>query len=142
MKILVINGPNLDMLGIREKGIYGAKSLTDLENDLRDEAKIHDISIEFFQSNHEGYIIEKIHDAREGYDGIIINPGAFGHYSYAILDAIKSIETPTVEVHISNVHKREEFRKNTVLTPGCVGVVCGLGLYSYKAALLYFIEQR
>ena len=130
MKILVINGVNLDMLGIREPQIYGGKSLDDINKDLVAQAKAYGAEIEFVQ----GEIVEFIHSGRL-YDGIILNAGAYTHYSIAIRDAISSIETPCVEVHLSNVHKREEFRHTSVISAVCVGVIAGFGEKSYKLAL-------
>lgn|SRR3712207_2046106 len=130
MKILIINGPNLDMLGKREPDIYGEDTLENLEYMIKNAFK-DSIEFEFFQSNHEGYIIDKIHEANENFDGIVINPGAFTHYSYAIADAIKSIKTKVVEVHISNIHKREEFRQKSVTASSCIGQISGFGFYSY-----------
>lgn len=135
-KVSVINGPNLDLLGVREPGIYGKLSLQDILNRLEDEAKGYNIELDFYQSNHEGDIIEKIHEAyKNKYDGIIINPGAFTHYSYAIRDAISSVMIPTIEVHLSNVYSREEFRSKSVIAPVCAGQISGLGADSYSAAL-------
>lgn len=135
-KVSVINGPNLDLLGVREPGIYGKLSLQDIRNRLEDEAKGYNIELDFYQSNHEGDIIEKIHEAyKNKYDGIIINPGAFTHYSYAIRDAISSVMIPTIEVHLSNVYSREEFRSKSVIAPVCAGQISGLGADSYSAAL-------
>ncbi|MEG2983433.1 MAG: type II 3-dehydroquinate dehydratase [Peptostreptococcaceae bacterium] len=129
IKVLIINGPNLNMLGKREPNVYGKNTLEDLENSIK---KTFDtIEIEFFQSNHEGYIIDKIHEANNNFDGIVINPGAFTHYSYAIADAIRSIKAKVVEVHISNIHKREEFRKKSVTASACIGQISGFGFYSY-----------
>ena len=133
MKIIVINGPNLNMLGKREQNIYGKSTLKDLENYILDYSKGLDekIIIEFFQSNHEGFIIDKIQESMDKYDGIIINPGAFTHYSYAIHDAIKSININVIEVHISNIHQREEFRQKSVTASACVGQISGFGFDSY-----------
>lgn len=130
MKIIVINGPNLNMLGKREPDIYGNETLDDLTKYVKDEFK-DDVDIEFFQSNHEGYIIDKLHEANEKFDGVVINPGAFTHYSYAIHDAIKSISTKVVEVHISNIHQREEFRQKSVTAGACIGQISGFGFESY-----------
>lgn len=134
-KIIVINGPNLNLLGIREKDIYGTGSLEEIESSLKSEAQLMEIELDFIQSNHEGEIIDKIHQARGKYHAIIINPGAFTHYSIAIRDAIKAVEIPTIEVHITNIHAREEFRSKSVLAPVCVGQICGFGAMSYKLAL-------
>ena len=130
MKIIVINGPNLDMLGKREPTVYGNNTLEDLENYIRNEFK-EKIEVEFFHSNYEGAIIDMLHRANDEFDGVVINPGAFTHYSYAIHDAIKSIKTKVVEVHISNVHQREEFRQKSVTAAACIGQISGLGFYGY-----------
>ncbi len=134
-KYLVINGVNLNMLGVREPDVYGKNTLTDLEALVSEKAKKLGVEISFFQSNFEGEIVEKIHSALGKYDGIIINPGAFTHYSYAIRDALGSVKIPTVEVHISNIHKREEFRHTSVIVPECIGQICGLGFKGYELAL-------
>lgn len=134
-KLLIINGPNLNLLGIREKGIYGTESLESIAVKCNDEAKKLNMEIDFVQSNHEGEIIDKIHASRDVYDLLIINPGAYTHYSIAIRDAIKSIEIPTIEVHLSNIHAREEFRSKSVIAPVCIGQICGFGGNSYLAAI-------
>lgn len=135
MKILVINGPNLNMLGKREPHIYGNATLEDLENLIKDTFK-DKIYIEFFQSNHEGDIIDRLHESNDTFDGVVINPGAFTHYSYAIYDAIKSININCVEVHISNIHQRqEEFRKKSVTAGACIGQISGFGFYGYILAI-------
>lgn len=134
-KILIINGPNLNMLGVREPGVYGTENLETLYGKIRKKAELLECSVEFFQSNSEGAIIDAIHSAFGECDGIVINPGAYTHYSYAIRDAIASVNVPTVEVHISNVHKREEFRHKSVTAPVCVGQICGLGTNGYLYAL-------
>ena len=138
MKILVLNGPNINFLGIREKGIYGNDNYDTLVAMIEAKAKELGIEVEVFQSNHEGAIIDKIQEAYyEKVDGILINPGAFTHYSYAIRDALASVEAiPKIELHISNVHKREDFRHNSVTVPVCNGQIVGLGLKGY----LYGIE--
>lgn len=130
MKIIVINGPNLNMLGKREPTIYGNNTLEDLENYIKNEFK-EKLHIEFFQSNYEGAIIDMLHKANDEFDGVVINPGAFTHYSYAIHDAIKSIKTKVVEVHISNIHQREEFRQKSVTASACIGQISGFGFYGY-----------
>lgn len=137
-KILIINGPNLNMLGVREQSIYGSDTLEDLYQELREIASERSIALSFFQSNHEGGIIDEIHQAKDNYEGIIINPGAFTHYSYAISDAIVAVMIPVVEVHISNIYQREEFRHRSVIAPVAIGQISGLGLYGYTAALLFF----
>ena len=133
MRIQIINGPNLNLLGVREPEIYGAKGFEEYLNILRD--KYPDISIEYFQSNVEGELINKIHEVGFDADGIVLNAGAYTHYSLALMDAIKSVNSPVVEVHISNVHKREEFRRHSVISPVCTGVICGFGLDSYRLAI-------
>lgn len=134
-KFLIINGVNLNMLGIREPGIYGNDNLESLMERLKNKADELGVDVEFFQSNYEGAICEKIQQALGVFDGIIINPGAFTHYSYAIRDALGSVKLPAVEVHISNIHKREEFRHHSVTVPECIGQICGLGLKGYELAL-------
>lgn len=138
--IAIINGPNLNLLGKRQPEIYGNVSFEEYLQDLKERRP--DIVIEYFQSNSEGEIIDKIHElgyASEDCRGIIINPGAYAHYSYAIADAIASIGLPVVEVHISNILKREEFRHKSVTGSACVGVITGLGLRGYELALQYLV---
>ncbi len=143
MKILVINGPNINFLGIREKGIYGEQSFEYLLHLLEDKARKEKIEIETFQSNGEGEIIDRIQKAYyDEVDGVIINPGAYTHYSIAIRDALASIEVPKIEVHISNVHKREEFRHISVTAPVCTGQVVGLGLQGYLLAVDYLLSLK
>jgi 3-dehydroquinate dehydratase-2 len=134
MRLLVINGPNLNLLGVREPHIYGTQTLGDIENELRDE--FPGISFKFFQSNHEGAIIDTI-QATIGapFDGILINPGAFTHYSYAIRDAIAAVTIPVIEVHLSNIHLREEFRRHSVISPVCKAQFSGFGSTGYKLAV-------
>lgn len=141
MKFLVINGPNLNRLGLREPAIYGSKTLTDLEKDLFAFGETEMIEVTCFQSNHEGDIIDSIHEAEHQFDGIVLNPGAFTHYSYAIRDAIASITLPVVEVHISNVHAREEFRHTSVTAPVTIGQIIGLGFKGYELAMLALKER-
>ena len=136
MKLLIINGPNLNFLGIRETGIYGAETYTTLGERLEQKALADGIELECFQSNSEGGIIDRIQQAYfEDVDGIIINPGAYAHYSIAIRDALASVEIPKIEVHISNVYKREEFRHTSVITPVCTGEILGLGTTGYFLAM-------
>ena len=144
MKLLVINGPNINFLGIREKGIYGSENYDTLVQSIEEHAQKLDIEVEIFQSNYEGAIIDKLQDAYYiKVDGIVINPGAFTHYSYAIRDALASLEDiPKIEVHISNVHKREEFRHISVTAPVCQGQVVGLGLKGYLYAMEALIENK
>lgn len=134
MKILVINGPNLNLLGKRDKKIYGEKSLEEINNELRKKAEKMGIELETFHSNHEGEIIDRIQDY-QGVDGIIINPGALAHYSYSLRDAIESIPVPVIEVHISNIFSREDFRSKLVIAPVCKGFLSGLGWKIYLFAL-------
>lgn len=141
-KYLVINGVNLNMLGIREPGIYGNSTLADLEKNISKKANELGVAVDFFQSNFEGEIVEKIQSALGVYDGIIINPGAFTHYSYAIRDALGSVKIDTIEVHISNIHKREEFRHTSVTVAECIGQICGLGFKGYELALEYLAEKN
>ena len=135
MKILVINGVNLNMLGLREPEIYGGETMQDLENKISAYSKSIGVEVDFFQSNFEGEIVEKIHAAMGEYDGVVINPGAFTHYSYAIHDAIKSVNVPFVEVHISNIYGREEFRHKSVTAAACVGQISGFGFKGYELAI-------
>ena len=141
MKFLILNGPNLNLLGSREPGIYGSTGYEALCAMLKDKAAAMGAEADCFQSNHEGVLIDAIHGAVGNYDAIIMNPGAFTHYSYAILDALKAVNVPCIEVHISNVHQREEFRHKSVTAPACVGQICGLGTFGYVAAMTYFMEQ-
>ncbi|MDQ0231938.1 type II 3-dehydroquinate dehydratase [Metabacillus malikii] len=141
MRFLVINGPNLNRLGLREPEIYGALTLTDLERKLLNLAEKKNFEVVCFQSNHEGDLIDAIHEANDQYHGIVINPGAFTHYSYALLDAITSISIPVIEVHISNIHKREAFRHQSVTAPGTIGQIIGLGFKGYELALLALIDK-
>ena len=129
------------MLGIREPGIYGNNTLEELEKSVKSKAEELGAKADCFQSNFEGEIVEKIHSALGVYDGIIINPGAFTHYSYAIRDALGSVKLPAVEVHISNIHKREEFRHQSVIVPECDGQICGLGFKGYELALEYLVSR-
>ena len=143
MKLLVLNGPNLNFLGIREKGIYGNQDYGYLVSMLERKAREEGHEIEIFQSNYEGGLIDKIQEAyHKGVEGIIINPGAFTHYSYALRDALAAVEIPKIEVHISNVHKREEFRHVSVTAPVCTAQVVGLGLYGYVLAMNYLTLQK
>lgn len=139
MKILVLNGVNLNLTGRREKGVYGSETLEDINKEIAAYAKARGVEAAFFQSNLEGEICTAIQQAEGKYDGIVLNAGAFTHYSYAIRDAIASVSVPVVEVHISNVHAREEFRRNSVLTPVCRGEVLGFGKNSYILALESFL---
>ena len=140
MNILVINGPNLNLLGTREPDIYGPETLEELMMWLETSPVGSDHAFKFFQSNHEGEIIDTIQDERHWAEGILINPAAFTHYSYAIRDAISAVEIPTVEVHLSDIHKREEFRQKSVISPVCIDQVYGLGKDSYLEGLKRLIK--
>ena len=145
MKIMVINGPNLNMLGIREKNIYGTFTYEDLCKYIETypNYKEKDIDFTFLQTNHEGEIVDYLHKAYiEKYDGIVLNAGGYTHTSVAIHDAIKAVSIPTVEVHISNIHAREEFRKVCMTSPACVGQITGLGKLGYVLAVVYLTEER
>lgn len=136
MKILVINGPNLNFLGIREPGIYGNENYEALCQRIQRKAKELGIRVEIFQNNSEGGLIDRIQEAySDGTEGIIINPGAYTHYSYALRDALASVPVPKIEVHISNIHQREEFRHTSVTAPVCNGQIVGMGLLGYELAL-------
>lgn len=136
-KILVINGPNLNMTGIRKKDVYGAKTLDEMNEELKVYGLEKGCEVSFFQSNHEGAIIDTIHDSRNKFDGVVINAGAYTHYSYAIRDAIEAVEEylPFVEVHMSDIHKREDFRKISVITEVCIKQISGFGEDSYKMGI-------
>lgn len=138
MKILIINGPNINMLGIRETNIYGDLSYSRLIEMIETESKKLKIQVECFQNNIEGEIINKIQSAYAEYNGIIINPAAYTHYSIAILDAIKSVSIPTIEVHLSNIHSRDKFRHQSITASACIGQISGFGPYGYLMALDYF----
>jgi len=137
-KILIINGPNLNMLGTREPEIYGKTTLKDIETELKNKAEKLNVEIECFQSNHEGEIVDKICNAKNNFDAIIINPAAYTHTSVAIRDAFAAVDIPAIEVHISNVYSREEFRHNSLIAPVVVGQIAGLGIQGYLLALEYF----
>ena len=138
MKILIVNGPNLDMLGSREKAVYGETTLADMNADIAAWCAERGMETVFFQSNCEGELINAVHGARMrfGADGIVINAGAYTHYSHALGDALPCVDVPKVEVHISNVHARDEFRHKSVIAANCSGVICGFGVDSYKLACL------
>ena len=140
MKIAIINGPNLNLLGVREPSIYGNEGFESYLKSLR--KKYNGVEISYFQSNHEGAIIDELHRIGFDYDGIVLNAGAYTHTSVAIADAISAINTPVVEVHISNVHKREEFRHHSMISRVCLGVIAGFGLDSYRLAIESLIAQQ
>ena len=135
MRVLIIHGPNLNLTGKREPEIYGKSTLDDINKMIQDWADKNKVGVEVFQSNHEGEIIDKIHSAVGNADFIVINPGAFTHYSLAIRDAISSVEIPTIEVHLSNIYARESFRFKSVISPVCKGQISGFGPKSYLLAL-------
>ncbi|MBT6808239.1 MAG: 3-dehydroquinate dehydratase [Flavobacteriales bacterium] len=133
MKVIIINGPNLNLLGVREKSIYGNVSFEEYFSELVEEFPI--LELEYFQSNIEGELIDKLQEVGFTYDAILLNAGGYTHTSVAIADCIKAIETPVIEIHISNIYTREDFRKKSLLSENCKAVICGLGLDSYKALL-------
>lgn len=133
--ILVMNGPNLNLLGIREPGIYGSDTLQTLCDTVAKEAAVYGATVDFYQSNHEGALIDTLHAAMGKYDGIILNAGAYTHYSYAIRDAIAAVRVPVVEVHLSDIHAREAFRHVSVIEPVCIAQISGLGVGSYLKGL-------
>ena len=140
-KVLVIHGPNLNLLGEREPGVYGSTTFADLNRMILDRAEGLGLECEIFQSNHEGAIIDKLHAARKTFDGVVINAGAYTHYSYAIHDAIHDIRIPCVEVHISNIYARDQFRSHSVLSPVCAGTIAGFGINGYFLALQALSEM-
>lgn len=138
MKLLIINGPNLNLLGKREKSIYGENSFEDYYNDLKE--TFPKIEFEYYQSNVEGELINKLHEVGFSYDAIIMNAGAYTHTSIGIADAIAGIKTPVIEVHISNVYAREEYRHQSLMAKNCIGVIAGMGLNSYQLAIQHFLS--
>jgi 3-dehydroquinate dehydratase-2 len=139
LKLIIINGPNLNLLGRREPEIYGEDTFEDFMIHLKGKFVDDDVALEYFQSNHEGFLLDKLHEVGFDYDGIILNAGALTHTSIAIADAISAIKTPVVEVHISNVHKREVFRHHSYVSPVAEGVIVGFGLRGYELAVQYFL---
>lgn len=140
MKLLILNGPNLNLLGIREPGIYGNDSMEEYLESLR--KQFPDVEIDYFQSNVEGEMIDKMQEVGFSYDGIVLNAGAYTHTSVALHDCIRAIKTPVIEVHISNVHTREDFRHNSMISAACKGVICGFGMDSYRLAVSHFARAK
>jgi 3-dehydroquinate dehydratase-2 len=141
MRILIINGPNLNILGKREPEIYGTTTLSDIENRLKE--KFPKAKLDFFQSNSEGPIVEALQKALDGsIDGIVLNPGAFTHYSYAIRDAVASLKVPVIELHLSNVYAREEFRHESVIAAECKGIIAGFGARGYELDVEFLLQQN
>ncbi len=144
IRLSLIHGPNLNLLGIREADIYGTDSFDDINRKIKQRGQECGLEVRIFQSNHEGEIVDAIQDARQWADGIIINPGALTHYSYSIRDALAAVRLPVIEVHVSNVHAREEFRRHSVVSPIVVGQIVGMGTYGYLLALdamRHIVEQ-
>ncbi len=141
-RLLLLNGPNINRLGKREKDIYGSFTLQDIEKDISQLIEKYNYELTSFQSNHEGDLIDQIHAADGKYAGIIFNPAAYTHTSIALHDAIMSIQTPVIEVHISNIHARETYRHTSMLAPACIGQIAGFGLQSYRLAALAFMDQE
>ncbi len=140
-KVLVLNGPNLNLLGTREPHIYGSGTLEEINKRLTELADQLGLELEFYQSNHEGELVDKIQQSVPGIKGIVINPGAFTHYSLALRDAVSAVGIPCVEVHLSNIHAREEFRKQSVIAPACIGQISGFGPLSYLLGLRAIAEK-
>lgn len=140
MKIQIINGPNINLLGKREPSIYGGRSFEDYLEELK--ARYPQVEFDYYQSNVEGFLIDKIHEVGFDVDGIVLNAGAYTHTSIALQDAIRAVISPTIEVHISNVHQREEFRHKSMISCACVGVICGFGLDSYRLGVEALLEKR
>lgn len=139
MRVQIINGPNLNLLGKREPSVYGSVTFDEYFGELK--RSYPDIEISYFQSNSEGLLIDKLHEVGFDADGIVLNAGAYTHTSIALLDAIRSIQSPVIEVHISNVHSRETFRHTSMIAPACKGIICGFGLSSYRLAIEAILQQ-
>lgn len=140
MKILIINGPNLNLLGKREPEIYGSMSFEEYFENLKE--KFPEIDLQYYQSNIEGNLIDKIHEVGFSFDGILLNAGGYTHTSVAISDAIASVKTPVLEIHISNIYKREEFRHKSIISKECIGMISGLGLLGYELGINYFLKTK
>ncbi|MFY8148306.1 MAG: type II 3-dehydroquinate dehydratase [Prochlorococcaceae cyanobacterium] len=141
MRLLVLNGPNLNLLGLREPGHYGSRTLPQIEANLQEQASALGVTLECFQSNHEGGLVDRIHAARGAVDGILINAGAYTHTSVALRDALLAVEIPFVELHLSNTHAREPFRHHSTLADKALGVICGFGATSYRLALEGLVDH-
>lgn|SRR5690625_786003 len=141
-RLLLLNGPNINMLGQRETDIYGQFTLKDVENDLTQLLESYDYQLDSFQSNHEGELIDRLQEANGKYEGIIFNPAAYTHTSIALHDAIRAIDTPVIEVHISNIHRRESYRHTSMIAAACHGQIVGFGMMGYRLAALAFIDQK
>lgn len=140
MRIQIINGPNINLLGVREPSVYGDVSFDDYLSTLKE--LYPNIQIDYFQSNVEGFMIDKIHEVGFDYDGIVLNAGAYTHTSVALHDAIRAVKTPVIEVHISNIHARESFRHKSLISPACIGSIAGFGLDSYRLAIEAFLNRK
>ena len=140
MRILIINGPNLNLLGTRQPEIYGSTTFDEFYAELKND--FPQISLDYFQSNHEGELIDKLQQSRGVYQGVILNPAGYSHTSVALADTVAAISLPVVEVHISNIYAREEFRRHSFISPYCVAVISGLGLFGYRAALEFLIGKK
>jgi len=141
MKILLLNGPNLNLLGSREPEKYGNLTLTDIEDKLAETAQKHNVELTCRQTNHEGRLVDEIQEANGTFDGIILNAGGYTHTSVAVRDAIVAVSIPVVEVHLTNIHAREDFRHNSLLAPVCIGQICGFGAYSYELGLFALLNR-
>jgi len=141
MNILILNGPNINMIGLREPEIYGTKTYKELENYLKELEHLYNVNLDIKQSNLEGILIDLLHYGNDRFDGVILNAGAFTHYSYALYDAINSIQIPVVEVHLSNINNREAFRKISVIKDACVTTIMGLGFKSYEEGIKYLLKE-
>ena len=140
-KVLLMNGPNLNMLGVRDPAIYGSDTLASIEEMVKDYGRARGVQVDCFQSNHEGALVDALQAAHGNYDGIVYNPGAHTHYSYALHDAVECIDVPVVEIHISDISKREEFRRTSVIAPACIAQVKGLGKEGYLRALDVLLQK-